>query len=88
VGERTFEGIAFEDVVCNGSAVVDSHVPMFDSDVFVILLDIREDCDIAYNQKGSRYMHTRGVDVLDALDLKVFIDFNASVLFKLDLGFF
>jgi hypothetical protein len=61
---------------------------VFDSDVSVILLNIREDGDVTYYQKGSRRMDTRGVNVLDALDLKVFIDFNASVLFELDLGFF
>jgi len=74
-------------VIGNGSAVVDGDVPVLDSDVFAILLDVWENGDITYYQKKSSSVHTCGVDILDTFDLEVFIDFDASVPFKLDLGF-
>lgn len=47
----TFEGIPFHDVICHGSAMVDGYIPMLDSDVFVVLLDIRPVGNVACSQK-------------------------------------
>jgi hypothetical protein len=47
LGGVTFEGVAFDDVVCDGTTMVDGNIPMLDPKRFIILLHIRKSSNIA-----------------------------------------